>query len=81
MSGRYGTGWSAPPAAERLENPLAVLTRSDLAELGWSRRGVDAIMRGCPVIVVPGFSRPVVKVADYRAFLEEHTYRGDRVRS
>ena len=26
-------------------------------------------MRGCPVIVVPGFARPVVTVADYRAFL------------
>ena len=68
-------------AAEQLGNPDAILTRSDLAELGWSRRGVDAIMRGCPVIVVPGFSRPVVRVADYRAFLEQHTYHDDRVRS
>ena len=61
--------------AERLKNPDAILTRSDLAVLGWSRRGVDAIMRACPVIVVPGFSRPVVTVADYRAFLEKHTYQ------
>jgi hypothetical protein len=67
-------------SAERLANPEAVLTRSDLASLGWNRRGVDAIFRGCPVVAVPGYSRPVVLVRDYRAFIAEHTYRDDRVR-
>jgi micrococcal nuclease len=70
VSGRHVT-----PAAERLANPEAVLTRSDLAELGWNRRGVDAILRGCPVVAIPGYSRPVVLVRDYRAFLEANTYR------
>jgi hypothetical protein len=69
-----------PPAADRLTDPEAVLSRSDLAELGWQRRGIDAIFRGCPIISLPGYSRPLIQVADYHAFLDEHTHRGDRVR-
>ena len=68
------------PAAERLANPHAVLSRTDLRELGWERRAVDAIMRGCPVVVLDGYSRPVVTVADYLEHLESCRYRGDRVR-
>ena len=41
-------------AADRLSNPDAVLTRTDLAELGWPRRGVDAIIRHAGAIVLPG---------------------------
>jgi len=69
-----------PTAADRLANPDAVLTRSDLRELGWERRAVDAIVRGCPVVAVPGYSRPVVLVRDYLELLERSTYRDDRVR-
>jgi hypothetical protein len=65
---------------ERLANPDAVLSRTDLAELGWPRRGVDAIFRRLPVVAVPGFSRPMVRVRDYLALLDESTYAGDRVR-
>jgi hypothetical protein len=32
----------------RLENPEAVLTRTDLRDLGYERRAVDAIFRACP---------------------------------
>src|SRR5436305_14158683 len=69
----------ASPAV-RLGNPEAVLSRSDLAELGYERRAVDAIFRACPVVSLPGYSRPLLRVADFRAFLEANTYRGDRVR-
>jgi hypothetical protein len=69
-----------PSPAERLSIPDAILTRGDVAELGWPRRGVDAIFRGCPLIALPGFARPAIRVADYVAFLEANTYRGDRVR-
>ena len=62
--------------AERLQTPDAVLSRSDLAELGWPRRGVDSIMRHAGAIVLPGYSRPVVLVADYRRFLESHRFDG-----
>ena len=66
---------------ERLSNPAAVLSRSDLRELGYERRAVDAIFRACPVVALPGYSRPLIQVADYLAFLEQHTYDGrSRVR-
>ncbi|MFN0155526.1 MAG: hypothetical protein ACKVUT_14225 [Gaiella sp.] len=66
--------------ADRLENEDAVLTRSDLARLGWERRGIDAVMRGAETLHVPGYKRSLLTVAAYRAFLAQHTYRGDRVR-
>jgi hypothetical protein len=64
------------PAAERLSNPDAVLSRSDLRELGYERRAVDAIFRSCTVVVLPGYSRPLIRVADYLAFLDQNTYDG-----
>ena len=69
-----------PAPAVRLENPEAVLSRSDLAELGYERRAIDAIFRACPVVSLPGYSRPLILVSDFRALLAEHTYRGQRVR-
>jgi hypothetical protein len=69
------------PAAERLSNPDAVLSRSDLRELGYERRAVDAIFRACPVVVLPGYARPPIRVSDYHAFLEQCTHDGrSRVR-
>ncbi len=70
-----------PSAAERLANPDAVLSRTDLAGLGYERRAVDAIFRGCDVIVLPGYTRPLIRVADYNAFLERCRHDGrNRVR-
>jgi hypothetical protein len=69
-----------PSAQERLETPGAVLSRTDLRALGWERRAVDAIFRECPVVFLPGYSRGHVRVVDYLAAIEKHTYRGDRVR-
>jgi hypothetical protein len=69
-----------PPAAERLANPNAFLSRGDLAELGLERRAVDAVFRALPVVALPGYSRPLVKVSDYLALLEQSTYAEDRVR-
>jgi hypothetical protein len=65
---------------ERLKRPDAFLSRSDLRELGLERRAVDAVFRSCPVVVLPGYSRPLVRVEDYQALIEASTYRGDRVR-
>ena len=70
-----------PPAADRLVNPNAVLTRSDLAELGYERRAVDAIFRACPVEVWDGYSRPMIRVADFLEWRERSTYHCDRVRA
>ena len=69
-----------PPAADRLGRPGAFLSRSDLRELGLDRRAVDAVFRACPVVVLPGYSRPLVRVEDYLALIEASTFRGDRVR-
>ena len=72
---------SVPPASERLDVEGAFLSRSDLAGLGLPRRAVDAIFRSCPVVVLPGYSRPLIRVEDYRAAIERATYRdGERVR-
>jgi len=65
---------------ERLGTPDAFLSRTDLAELGLPRRAVDAVFRELDVVVLPGFSRPFVKVEDYLALVEQSTYRDDRVR-
>ena len=64
-----------PTAAELLSTPGGLLTSSHLRELGWTRRHIDAIWRACPMIILPGTSRPVLRVEDYLAYLEEHTYR------
>ena len=69
-----------PGAEERLTSPDGVLSRSDLAALGYQRRAIDAIFRACPVESWPGYSRPLIRVADFLAWRERCTYRGDRVR-
>ena len=53
-----------PTAAERLQNPAALLTRGDLAELGLERRAVDSVFRACPVVAIPGYRRPLIRVCD-----------------
>jgi hypothetical protein len=72
-----------PSASELLNTPGALLTRSHLRELGLERRAVDAVFRELPNIVLPGYSRPMVRAEAYRALVEGSTYCdrcGDRVR-
>src|SRR5215831_7813503 len=72
-----------PPAAELLATPGAMLTRSDLRALGLERRAIDAVFRECPVVVLRGYSRPMVSADAYRALIAGSTYCdrcGDRVR-
>ena len=66
--------------SERLEQPAALLSRTDLRDLGLGRRAVDAVFRALPVVVLPGHSRPPIRLADYLAYVEMHTYAGERVR-
>jgi hypothetical protein len=66
--------------ADRLPNPDAVLSRTDLRELGYERRAADALFRNCPIVALPGYRRPLIRVRDYLAFLEANTYDGSRVR-
>ena len=69
-----------PTAVQLLETPGALLSRTHLRELGLERRAVDAVFRELPVVAFPGYSRPLIRAEDYRRLLDEHTYRGDRVR-
>jgi hypothetical protein len=69
-----------PSAATLLETPGALLTRTDLRELGLGRNAIDAIFRALPVVAIPGYRRVMVRREDYLAFIAEHTYDDDRVR-
>jgi hypothetical protein len=69
-----------PSATNLLRTPGALLTRTDLRDLGLDRRAVDAVFRALPVVVLPGYSRPMIRAEDYLAHIEASTYRGDRVR-
>jgi len=69
-----------PSPAELLNREGALLSRGDLRELGLERRAVDAVFRALDVVVLPGYSRPMVRAEDYRRLLDECTYRGDKVR-
>jgi hypothetical protein len=77
------SGARRPSASELLTTPGALLARSHLRELGLGRRAVDAVFRECPVIQLPGYDRPLVRVEAYLALLDGSTYCdrcGDRVR-
>lgn len=69
-----------PSPAQLLETSGALLTRSHLRELGLERRAIDAVFRALPVVALPGYSRPMIRVEQYLQLVEQHTYRDDRVR-
>jgi hypothetical protein len=69
-----------PHPTKLLETPGAVLTRTDLRELGLPRSAVDAVFRALDVVVIPGYRRPMIYADDFRRYIAEHTYRDDRVR-
>jgi hypothetical protein len=71
---------SVPAPHERINQPGALLSRSDLRDLGLERRAVDAVFRSLPVVSLPGYARPLVRAEDYMALVESSTFRGDRVR-
>jgi hypothetical protein len=67
------------PAGQPFEH-TEFLNRSQLRDLGLERRAIDAVFRGCRIVAIPGYSRPLIHRADFEAFLAEHTYDGSRVR-
>jgi hypothetical protein len=68
-----------PSAAELLATPGALLTRSHLRELGLQRGAIDAVFRALPLVLLPGYSRPMIKAADYLELIERETYGNDVV--
>jgi hypothetical protein len=71
---------AGPTAAQLLDTPGALLTRSHLRELGLGRAAIDAVFRRLPVVVFPESARPHVKRDDYVALVQAATYDGTRVR-
>lgn len=69
-----------PQASLLLETPGALLSRTHLRELGLERRAVDAVFRALDVVVLPGYTRPLIRAEDYLKLLDRSTYRDDRVR-
>ena len=69
-----------PSAAELLETPGALLTRSHLRGLGLERRAVDAVFRALPVVALPGYSRPMIRAEEFLELVDHCTYGDDRVR-
>lgn len=59
-----------PTAAQLLDTPGALLSRTHLRELGLERRAVDAVFRALDVVVLPGYSRPLIKAEDYLRLVE-----------
>lgn len=72
--------YGRPSPTDLLRTPEAFLSRTDLRELGLERRAVDSVFRALPVIALPGYSRPLVRVADFERLVEASTYDGTRVR-
>jgi hypothetical protein len=69
-----------PTAVELVAQGTGLLTRSHLRELGLERRAIDAVLRACGVVELPGYKRPMVRVEAYLQLVERSTYRDDRVR-
>jgi hypothetical protein len=78
----------APPPARReragerrpvAADPDALLTRSQLRELGLERRAIDAIFRKLDLVYLPGYSRPMIRAGDYLAHIKRHTYSNNDV--
>jgi hypothetical protein len=67
---------SVPTAAARLSNPDAFLSRSDLQELGLGRRAIDAIFRAVPIVSLPGYSKPLIRVCDYQELVDRSLFDG-----
>lgn len=80
MEGGPATVSARPTPAELLDRPGALLTRSDLADLGLTRVMVDAVFRALDVVSFPGTRKTAVKREDYLALVERSTYGHDRVR-
>jgi hypothetical protein len=59
-----------PSASELLATPGAMLTRTHLRELGLERRAIDGVFRTLDVVVLPGYSRPLIRAADYLELLD-----------
>lgn len=69
-----------PTAAELLDTPGALLSRSHLRDLGWGRAQIDRIFGVLDVIVIEGTRRPMIRREAYMKLVAQSTYDDSRVR-
>jgi hypothetical protein len=50
-----------------------------LRELGRNKERFEAVFRALDVVILPGYSRPMVRVEDYVELTADCTYGDDRV--
>jgi hypothetical protein len=62
-----------------LQKPHALLKRTHLRELGLERRAIDAVFRQLDLVYLDGYSRPLIKAADYLDLIERSTFGNDVV--
>jgi hypothetical protein len=70
---------SKPTVVELLAQGTGLLTRSHLRELGLERRAIDSVFRALDVVILPGYTRSMIRVEDYLELIEDCTYGDDRV--
>lgn len=68
-----------PTAVELLGQGTGLLTRTHLRELGLERGAVDAVFRALDVVILPGYSRPMIRVEDYVELIADCTFGDDVV--
>jgi hypothetical protein len=68
-----------PSIEELLERPHAHLRKTDLYQLGHTRRQADAIFKALDLVYVPGYSKPTILVGDYLGLIKRSTYGNDVV--
>jgi hypothetical protein len=70
-----------PAPAERLANPDARSCPAPTCASSVSSGAPSTPSSGaCPIVALPGYSRPLIRVADYQALLASSTFDGTRVR-
>jgi hypothetical protein len=66
-------------AVELLTQGTGLLSRSHLRELGLQRRAIDAVFRNLDLVILPGYSRPLIRVEDYLNLIDDCTFGDDVV--
>ena len=56
------------------------MTMRRIQEMLLERRAVDAVFRALPVVALPGYTRPMIRVDQFLELVEAHTFHDDRVR-
>jgi hypothetical protein len=77
---RYPNAANTSRLLERCSTSPCRTRRGASGLVGQRRRAVDSIFRTLDPVVLPGYSRAVVRVGDYLELLSECTYDGTRVR-